>query len=108
MEKQRIAGLRPWLPWPLSRSRWWTEPVRAERLAALRIGLAAALLIDILTTYLPGIHDFFGPHSLGGSYVFADWAALPHWRWSLLEDVTDPRLLAGAAAAWALATLFLL
>src|SRR5581483_5576329 len=35
-----VAGLRPWYPWPLSRWRWWTEPVPAERLAALRIGLA--------------------------------------------------------------------
>jgi hypothetical protein len=49
-----VVGLRPWLPWPLSRWHWWTEPVPAERLAALRIGLAAALLLDLLTTYLPG------------------------------------------------------
>src|SRR5436190_14704730 len=104
MEKQRIAGLRPWLTWPLSRSRWWTEPVPAERLAALRIGLAAALLIDLLTTYLPHIHDFFGPNSAGGPEVFGFLTTPPSWRWSLLASANDPRLFEGAAAAWALAT----
>ena len=38
MSERTVVGLKPWLPWPLSRSPWWTEPVRAERLAVLRIG----------------------------------------------------------------------
>src|SRR5438876_306784 len=45
--KRLIVGLKPWLPWPFSRWRWWTEPVRAERLAALRI--VATMLV------LPGL-----------------------------------------------------
>ncbi len=56
----RVVGVVPWLPWPLSAWRWWTEPVRAERLAALRIGLALCLLLDIVLTYLPGVGTFFG------------------------------------------------
>src|SRR5205823_3952047 len=35
---EQVVGLKPWFPWPLSRWRWLNEPVRAERLAALRIG----------------------------------------------------------------------
>ena len=49
MNDGAVDGWSPWLPWPLSRWRWWTEPVRAERLAALRIGLGVALLLDLLT-----------------------------------------------------------
>ena len=64
MMQRKIAGLVPWLPWPLCRWRLWTEPVRAERLAALRIGLAFFILLDILTTYGPHVHDLYGPDSL--------------------------------------------
>ena len=42
VEPVRFVGVDPWLPWPLSAWRWWTEPVAAERLAALRIGLASS------------------------------------------------------------------
>src|SRR2546430_15794015 len=108
MEESNITGLRPWLPWPLNRWRWWTEPVPAERLAALRIGLAGALLIDLLTTYLSHIHDFFGPNSAGGPEVFGFLTTPPSWRWSLLASANDPRLFEGAAAGGAVATLFLL
>jgi uncharacterized membrane protein YphA (DoxX/SURF4 family) len=119
-----VVGLKPWLPWPLSRSRWWTEPVRAERLAALRIGLAAVLLLDVLLTYLPHAHDFFGNYlgepELRQSQEFIDW---PHWRWSLLHyefsswlrgDWSpahyqhDPAVFRGAATVWAVATFCLL
>ncbi len=87
-----VVGLNPWLPWPLSGWRWWTEPVRAERLAVLRIGLAAVLLIDILTTYLPHLHDFFGPNSLGTPDMFDYLARAPKWNWSLLRGFQDPLL----------------
>jgi hypothetical protein len=70
--KSEFAGVNPWLPWPFNRSPWWTQPVRAERLAALRIGLAAVLLLDLLVTYLPRAADFFGPDSLGSPGTFAD------------------------------------
>src|SRR5919202_6457019 len=103
---RRLIGLNPWLPWPLSRSAWWTEPVRAERLAALRIGVAAVLLLDVLGTYLPRLHDFFGPDSLGSPEVFAGGRGF--LRWSVLRGVHDPALIQGALMAWAAAAVLLL
>jgi hypothetical protein len=105
---ERIVGLCPWLPWPLSRWPWWTEPVRAERLAALRIGLAAVLLIDLLTTYLPHLDLFFGRDSLGSPEVFGWVGTAPSWNWSLLRGVEDQRILWAAAVLWTVATVLLL
>jgi hypothetical protein len=122
------VGLKPWLPWPLSRWRWWTDPVRAERLAALRIGLCTVLLLDVLFTYWPNAAVFFGRDSLGSPEIYSwmfpkerapDVLADPtawlswlfrqrHWRWSLLRDVGDPRAIAAAMAVWIAAIAFLL
>jgi hypothetical protein len=113
MAKKRIAGLIPWLPWPLSRWRLWTEPVRAERLAALRIGLAFVLLVDICTTYGPHVTDFYGPDSLsrvgerdvfgyvirGGSYAGPD-RDNTAWFWSLWRGVDHPANFGFALVAW--------
>src|SRR5688572_11525012 len=85
-----LAGAEPWLPWPLSAWRWWTEPVAAERLAALRIGLAAVLLVDILTTYVPNLEAFFLDSGPGGSRVFGWYTQSPRWTWSLLRGLGDP------------------
>jgi hypothetical protein len=130
-----VVGVRPWLPWPVSRSRWWTAPVPAERLAVLRIGIAAMLLFDISCTYLPYANIFFGRDSLGRPEVFQwrfdwDWKApredVTHvredlaerdpfhrtlerrWHWSLLHGVEDPRIIQFALIAWFAATVFLL
>ena len=35
MSERTFVGVNPWLPWPLSGWRWWTAPIRAERLAVL-------------------------------------------------------------------------
>jgi hypothetical protein len=91
-----VRGLRPWLPWPLRRRRWWTEPVPAERLAALRIGLAAVLLLDLAWTYFPA------------AALFADHPRLRSWQWSLLSGVADPAVVRAALAAWVLAAVALL
>lgn len=85
MSDRTVIGIQPWLPRPLNRMAWWTEPVRAERLAALRIGIALVLLLDILETYLPHVHDFFGPNSLGSSDVFAARVQSPYAYWSVLR-----------------------
>jgi hypothetical protein len=104
MSERTIVGIRPWLPWPLSASPWWTEPVRAERLAALRIILSALLLIDLVLTYLPHVADFYGPGSLGPPELFAYMRREPKWYWSVLGDVRDPRIFYTAMIAWILAT----
>lgn len=103
-----VVGLRPWLPWPLGRSRWWTQPIRAERLAALRIGLAAVLLVDVLTSYLPHDTDFFGRDSLGAPGVFAPRSGDASARWSLLEGVESPAVVRAAVLAWAVVSAGLL
>jgi hypothetical protein len=86
----RLAGLEPWLPWPLSAWRWWTEPVAAERLAALRIGLTLVLIVDICTTYWPNLDVFFLDGGPGGSRQFGWYTQSPRWTWSLLRGVGDP------------------
>lgn len=102
------AGPDPWLPWPLSRSRWWTRPIRAERLAALRIGLAAVLLIDVLITYLPAIGDITGPNKLASSSFFEVRKGADRWDWSVLRSVSDMRLMHAIACLWSIAAVSLL
>ena len=74
--------------------------MRAERLAALRIGLGVALLLDLLMTYLPNLDDLFGRNSLGSPSIFAFYTQSPHWRWSLLAGFENPRILQAAAWLW--------
>ncbi|MCI0681595.1 MAG: HTTM domain-containing protein [Gemmataceae bacterium] len=88
----RLVGLAPWLPWPLSAWRWWTQPVAAERLAALRIGLALFLLADIWTTYWPNLDAYFLEGEAGGSAVHGWYSQAPRWTWSVLRGLGDPFL----------------
>jgi len=103
-----FVGLKPWFPWPLSRWAWWTQPVPAERLAALRIGLAAVLLIDVVFTYLPMGTVFFGSDSLGSPSIFAYLYKPPSCLWSLLKDVEDSRLIQASLFVWTVAIVMLL
>jgi hypothetical protein len=84
-----VIGLKPWLPARLARSTWWTEPVRAERLAALRIGVGATLMLDIAGTYLPRYQDFFGVGSLTPPASNAQ-IPLLEWHRFLLDPVASP------------------
>src|SRR6516165_9794445 len=131
-----VVGIRPRLPWPLSRMKTWNEPVPAERLAVLRIGMSAILLLDVILIYFPNRETFFGRDSLGRPEVFQhlyktywNWEAprndlenlvedLSHgdpfrrslerrWRWSLLYRVEDPRIIEAAMIVWIAATIFL-
>ena len=106
MNERKVVGLTPWYPWPLSRYTWWTEPVRAERLAAFRIGVALVLLCDILSTYLPRVHDFFGQNGLGSPDVFA--AEDSRLNWTMLASIRDPDTMKYVLFLWAGAALFLL
>jgi uncharacterized membrane protein YphA (DoxX/SURF4 family) len=101
MNKPIVVGTAPWLPGSLARSRWWTRPVRAERLAAFRIGVAIVLLADVLGTYLPQCADFFGCGGLGSPEVFAGRNGPGHLRWSLLRDLTDAGSLQAVLLLWA-------
>lgn len=114
-----IVGLKPWLPWPLSRWKLWTEPVAAERLAALRIGLAAVLFFDVLFTYLPMGTTYFGQDSLGSPSMFAYrfkspsqlWSVFkpPSWMWSDLKEVLESSwFIQVGLMVWAVATFMLL
>jgi len=87
-----FVGLNPWLPWPLSVWAWWTRPVPAQRLAVLRIGLAAILFVDVFGTYGRWLFDFFGPGSLGSTELFAWYGDAPRYSWSLLRGPGDPLL----------------
>jgi hypothetical protein len=100
------AAYATWLPWPLNRSKWWVRPVRAERLAAFRIGLAAVLLVDVLVTYLPYVDDFFGPEPLAGSAVHT--GGMQGWNWSLLRGLNDVGVARGVMLVWALSAATLL
>jgi hypothetical protein len=100
MSKGSVVGLQPWLPWPLNRWHSWTEPVRAERLAALRIGIAAVLLVDLLWNYWPHLHDFFGRDSLGSPELFAWYGRAPRWNWSLFRGVEEPPVFDVAMILW--------
>jgi hypothetical protein len=90
--ESKLVGLVPWLPWPLSAWRWWTEPVRAENLAVLRIGVTLCMLIDVALTYAPAVNVFFGPGHLGDPEWFAWLRNSPRLSWSLLHGVGDPLL----------------
>jgi hypothetical protein len=103
----RLVGTTPALPWPLNRSSWFTNPERAERLAALRIGVALVLLWDVLFTYWPLVDVFFGQGSLGSPEIFS--SAKHGWqRWSLFHHVGDLATYRIILLSWAGAALCLL
>ncbi|NND13498.1 MAG: HTTM domain-containing protein [Acidimicrobiia bacterium] len=82
-----FVGANPRLPWPLNRSAWWTRPVRAERLAVLRIGVGLAVMFDILLTYLPYTELLYGAGSLGAPDPLGNAFTSRLWFWSPLGDV---------------------
>src|SRR5262252_6666594 len=85
----RVLGLKPWFPWPLSRWRWLNEPVRAERLAALRIGIAVLTVLDVVLTLVPISADLAGRDSIMSPALLAE-RFDPTQRWSLLARMQDP------------------
>lgn len=96
MSEPRMIGVRPWFPWPLSRWGWWTEYVPAERIAALRIATALALLADIACCYLPHFTTFFAPEVIGQNLYDGRFRA-DHGFWSALRVLP---------AAWGAPVLF--
>jgi len=105
MNEPVIAGLRPWLPWPLYRFPWWIDPVPAQRLAALRIGTGVALLIDVLLNYLPWVGAFFGRGSLAPPEIFGAGQRPVMWPWSPFAALEDPLGWRIVMIVWAAAAL---
>lgn len=104
----RFAGIQPRFPGPLNRWGWLTRPVAAERVAALRIALAVALLVDLGAGLLPYFSMFFSPEALGGRDQYPWRFREGHLYWSLLRVLPDtggPQLL---MAVWIVAALGLL
>src|SRR5207244_9892411 len=89
----QVVGIVPWLPWPLSAWSWWTAPVRAERLALLRIGTALALLADLLINYVPETLAFYGADALGDPAIHGWYFRPPRMTWSLLRGVGDSTIM---------------
>jgi hypothetical protein len=61
--------------------RFWHRPVRAERLACMRILLALALLTDQLVQYLPFLDEFYGPEGVNLPDLYAG-EQLGRWYWT--------------------------
>jgi Vitamin K-dependent gamma-carboxylase len=101
MNNGTVVGLSPWLPGPLARSRWWTEPVRAERLAALRIAVALVLLLDVFCFYWPHRSDLFGRDSFSALAEPAARGPLLEWHRSWLDGVDSAESWQFLLLAWA-------
>ncbi len=104
---QTMVGVEPWLPWPFSASRWWTAPVPAQRLAAVRIGLAAVLLFDVVSSYLPYVEVYFGPRYFGNAHVVGWYQRPPRLSWSILQGVQSPLLSSLVLVSWLALTCWL-
>jgi uncharacterized membrane protein YphA (DoxX/SURF4 family) len=85
--------------------RFWHQPVRAERLALMRILLGVALLTDQLFQYLPNLMEFFGPTGVAPQGLHDNYQ-LRHWHWTvLLFNTDDPAVLYPVFWAWVGVTL---
>ena len=103
-----LLGTPPALPQPLRDWAWLTVPVPADRAAALRIAVAAVLLIDIGCLYLPNLGALYGPAGFGHAALFDGVFAWPSFRWSLLRVLPPTWGPPALLTVWAAASLFLL
>lgn len=86
-------------------TRFWHYPLRAERLALMRILLGFALLTDQLFQLLPNLADFYSDTGVAPEGLF-DKYQMRKWRWTiLLFNSGDLSILYPTFALWVLATL---
>jgi predicted DCC family thiol-disulfide oxidoreductase YuxK len=72
--------------------KFWTTPVRAEPLAALRISIGLIVLVDTGVSLLPWAADWFGSEGLYPAESFGAYVR-GLWRWSLIPaDASVPLL----------------
>ncbi len=104
----QFVGIQPRFPGPLGRWRWLTEPVPAERAAAVRIAAALALLLDIGLGLLPHFATHFTADGLAGRAAYP-WRFRPgHFYWSLLRHLPDAWGPHALMAVWVAAAVGLL
>src|SRR5262245_11065707 len=97
---RQVLGLKPWFPWPLSRWGWLNKPVRAERLAALRLGIGLLTFIDVVLTLLPISVDLAGQESIMTSGLLVERFHNTQ-RWSLLSGTEEPGEVRLILCVWA-------
>lgn len=75
-------------PYSSAWNRFWHAPVRAERLALMRIVLGIALMGQLFVEYLPHLPYFYGPNGSAPAGL-QDASQLRYWCWPLLIFHTD-------------------
>jgi len=80
-----FIGIQPRLPGAMNRWHWLLRPVPAERMAALRVAVALAALIDIGLVTLPQFAAHFSERGLGGPTAYETRFRAGHQYWSLLR-----------------------
>jgi hypothetical protein len=104
----RFVGIQPRFPGFLARWRWLTEPVPAERVAALRIAAALALLLDIGLGCLPYFSTLFTADGLAGRDAYPWRFRDGHQYWSLLRWLPDSWGPWALVSVWVVAAVALL
>lgn len=89
-------------------TRFWHEPVRAERLAVARILFALAILTDQLFQYAPQLSTYFGPDGVAPAGINDGFLAMS-WQWAILLFHTDDMAVVTAVfAVWTAAAFLML
>ncbi len=102
--RRPVVGSENWSRW----TRFWHQPIRADRLAVARIVFAGLLLADQMVQYLPNLAYFYGPEGVCPEGIVEGYL-LRTWRWTALFFATDNMLVISTAFAfWVLATVALL
>jgi hypothetical protein len=104
----QFVGIQPRFPGFLGRWRWLTEPVAAERVAALRIATALALLLDIGVGLLPHFTTYFSPDALGGHDLYPSRFRDGHYYWSVLRVLPESWGPGALMGVWVLSAVGLL
>jgi Vitamin K-dependent gamma-carboxylase len=100
LQRVRSQALDVW-------ERFWHEPVRAERMALMRICVGLALLSDQLLQYLPFWGYLFGPNGTGSFALNEGWM-VNNWRWpSLFFTSESQSVLVAWFVAWVLSAVAL-
>ena len=86
-------------------NRFWHEPLRAERLALMRILLGVALLAQQFVEFVPNMEEFFGPTGYAPAGLL-DQTQLDDWNWTMLIfNADDPAVVYPVFGLWVACTL---